>query len=82
MIPLLQTKTADTAHTGIFASNTRPLSRFLGGAWGRGYAWESLAWYIFSRDYDVIKIGPEFFRTERQRFARYSTSFAFNAGCV
>ena len=31
MIPLLQTKTADTAHTGIFASNTRPLSRFLGG---------------------------------------------------
>ena len=38
MIPLLQTKTADTAHTGIFASNTRPLSRFLGGAWGRGYS--------------------------------------------
>ena len=37
VIPLLQTKTADTAHTGIFASNTRPLSRFLGGAWGRGY---------------------------------------------
>ena len=36
VIPLLQTKTADTAHTGIFASNTRPLSRFLGGAWGRG----------------------------------------------
>ena len=35
MIPLLQTKTADTAHTGIFASNTRPLSRVLGGAWGR-----------------------------------------------
>ena len=24
MIPLLQTKTADTAHTGIFASNTIP----------------------------------------------------------
>ena len=24
MIPLLQTKTADTAHTGIFASVTRP----------------------------------------------------------
>ena len=41
MIPLLQTKTADTAHTGIFASDTRvtrPLSRFLGGAWGRGYS--------------------------------------------
>ena len=36
-IPLLQTKTADTAHTGIFGSDTRPLSRFLGGAWGRGY---------------------------------------------
>ena len=34
MIPLLQTKTADTAHTGIFASDTRPLSRVLGGAWG------------------------------------------------
>ena len=32
MIPLLQTKTADTAHTGIFASNIRPLSRFFGGA--------------------------------------------------
>ena len=30
MIPLLQMKTADTAHTEIFASNTRPLSRFLG----------------------------------------------------
>ena len=43
MIPLLQTKTADTAHTGIFASNTRPLSRFLGGAWGRGYSFGSLA---------------------------------------
>ena len=28
VIPLLQTKTADTAHTGIFASDTRPLSRF------------------------------------------------------
>ena len=28
IIPLLQTKTTDTAHTGIFASNTRPLSRF------------------------------------------------------
>ena len=34
MIPLLQTK---TAHAGIFASNTWPLSRYLGGAWGRGY---------------------------------------------
>ena len=32
MIPLLQMKTADTAHTGIFVSDTRPLSRFLGGA--------------------------------------------------
>ena len=31
MIPLLQTKTADTVHTGIFASVTRPLSQFLGG---------------------------------------------------
>ena len=31
VIPLLQTKTADTTHTGIFASNTRPLSQFLGG---------------------------------------------------
>ena len=30
MIRLLQTKTADTAHTEIFASDTRPLSRFLG----------------------------------------------------
>ena len=30
VIPLLQTKTADTAHTGIFASDTRPLSRFFG----------------------------------------------------
>ena len=38
MIPLLQTKTADTAHTGIFASVTRPFPQFLGGAWGRGYA--------------------------------------------
>ena len=41
-IPLLQTNTADTAHTGIFASNTRPLSRFLGGAWGRGYHQHSI----------------------------------------
>ena len=32
MIPLLQTKTADTAHMGIFVSDTRPLSQFLGGA--------------------------------------------------
>ena len=37
MIHLLQTKTADTAHMGIFASVTRPLSWFLGGTWGRGY---------------------------------------------
>ena len=37
VIPLLQTKTADTAHTGIFASVTRPSPQFLGGAWGRGY---------------------------------------------
>ena len=36
VIPLLQTKTADTAHTGIFASVTRPSPQFLGGAWGRG----------------------------------------------
>ena len=28
MIPLLQTKTADTAHTGIFASVTRPVPNF------------------------------------------------------
>ena len=34
MIPLLQTKTADTAHTEIFASVTRPLSLFFG--WGLG----------------------------------------------
>ena len=37
MIPLLQTKTADTACTGIFASDTNPLSQCLGGTWGRGY---------------------------------------------
>ena len=36
MIPLLQTKTAYTAHTGIFASVTRPFPNFLGGAWGQG----------------------------------------------
>ena len=36
VIPLLQMKTADTAHTGTLAGDTRPLSRFLGGAWGRG----------------------------------------------
>ena len=30
MIPLLQTKTADTAHMGIFANDTGLLSRFLG----------------------------------------------------
>ena len=28
MIPLLQMKTADTAHTAIFASDTRPLPDF------------------------------------------------------
>ena len=28
MIPLLQTKTTDTAHTGIFASDTRPFPNF------------------------------------------------------
>ena len=43
MIPLLQTKTADTAHTGIFASVTRPSPQFLGGAWGRGYSCPSFA---------------------------------------
>ena len=32
------TKTADTVHTGIFASVTRPFSPFLGRAWGQGYA--------------------------------------------
>ena len=31
MVPLLQMKTADTAHTGIFASVTRPFSQFLMG---------------------------------------------------
>ena len=31
MIPLLQMKTADTAHTGILASNTRPLFDFWAG---------------------------------------------------
>ena len=31
VIPLLQTKTADTAHTGIFASVTRPFSYFWPG---------------------------------------------------
>ena len=36
VIPLLQTKTADTAHMGIFASVTRPSPQFLGGAWGWG----------------------------------------------
>ena len=30
MIPVLQTKTADTAHMGIFASDTRPLFWFFG----------------------------------------------------
>ena len=34
MIPLLKTKIADTAQTGIFASVTKPFSQFLGGAWG------------------------------------------------
>ena len=38
MIPLLQMKTADTAHKGIFTSVTmQALFPFLGGAWGRGY---------------------------------------------
>ena len=37
-----------------------------------------LAWYIFSRDQNRARV----FRTERQRFVRYSTSFAFNAWCV
>ena len=40
------------------------------------HAWR--AWYIFSRDQNRTRI----FRTERQRFERYSTSFAFNARCV
>ena len=31
MIPLLQMKTADAAHMGIFASVTRPFSQFLAG---------------------------------------------------
>ena len=30
MIPVLQMKTADTAHMGISASDTRPFSGFLG----------------------------------------------------
>jgi len=37
VIPLLQMKTADTAHTGIFASVPRLLSQsVLGGTWGQG----------------------------------------------
>ena len=38
MIPLLQTETADSAHsgTGNIGSVTRPFSQFLGRAWGRG----------------------------------------------
>ena len=40
------------------------------------HAWR--AWYIFSRDQNRARV----FRTERQRFACYSTSFAFNARCV
>ena len=31
MIPLLQTKTADTAHTGIFVNVTRPFSHLWAG---------------------------------------------------
>ena len=57
MIPLLQTKTADTAHTGIFASNTRPLSRFLGGVWGRGYSrggWKLVISGKRSRNYSYV----------------------------
>ena len=34
MIPLLNMKTADTAHMGIFASDTSPVSQFFG--WGLG----------------------------------------------
>ena len=40
------------------------------------YAWR--AWYIFSRDQNRTRV----LRTERQRFARYSTNFLFNAQCV
>ena len=41
------------------------------------------AWYLFSRDHDIIEIGrTRVFRTERQRFSRYSANFAFNAQCV
>ena len=40
------------------------------------HAWR--AWYIFSRDQNRARV----FRTERQCFAHYSTSFAFNARCV
>ena len=43
------------------------------------YAWK--AWYLFSREYGVIKIG-QVFKTERQRFARYLTNFAFNTWYV
>ena len=49
------------------------------GTWNV-HAWR--AWYLFSCDHDAIKIGLEYFRTERQHFVCYSTNFAFNARCV
>ena len=52
VIPLLQTKTADIAHTGICASDTRPLSRFLGGAWEWGY----VHWVKYIRRESVIAV--------------------------
>ena len=46
------------------------------------YVYAGRAWYLFSYEHDIIKIGPEFFRTERQHFVCYSTNFMFNAWCA
>ena len=44
------------------------------------YVYVERAWYLFSCDHDVIKMGPKF--SKKQCFAHCSINYAFNARCV
>ena len=51
-------------------------------ALGREDVYTGTAWYLFSCDHDVIKIGPEFLEQKGNVLYVCSTNYAFNNRCV
>ena len=51
-------------------------------ALGREDVYTGTAWYLFSCDHDVIKIGPEFLEQKGNVLHVCSTNYAFNDRCV